>query len=244
MQSYLRPLPHPTYDSSHSLQPCQFCFQFLKTKWCILVGTRIFDGRVTITISTVKSSRFSLSFYFCLKPHTLSTHIPQVLYANIPYIRFYSLALLPKMDPTTITTPTHTPNPNHQETPQTQPNPTSTHPPQNLKDPFPLHDLKISYVPPPPPALTLCGALPGDHFYLRGEMLSFPPDRVISLYSLSCILPLLPAKQRMLHGNDWMGSDALVGCADPNCRGVWRIERVGVRWFGHGECTVVGLEGN
>ena len=62
-----------------------------------------------------------------------------------------------------------------------------------------------------------CGAKPGDHFELRGEMLHLPPGQGFSIYSLAALLPLLPAKQRPTHANDWMTSDAEVACPDPNC---------------------------
>lgn len=58
------------------------------------------------------------------------------------------------------------------------------------------------------------------------------------------VLPLLAAKQRVTHANDWMSSDALVACPDPNCKSVLKIVRTGVRKFSHAATTVVGLEGN
>ena len=61
---------------------------------------------------------------------------------------------------------------------------------------------------------------------------------------VAAVLPLLAAKQRRTHTNDWMSSDALVACPDPNCRSVLKITRAGVRLFSHAETTAVGLEGN
>lgn len=58
------------------------------------------------------------------------------------------------------------------------------------------------------------------------------------------VLPLLAAKQRVTQPNDWMTSDALVACPDPNCKSVLKIVRTGKRTFRHAETTVVGLEGN
>lgn len=57
------------------------------------------------------------------------------------------------------------------------------------------------------------------------------------------VLPLLAAKQRITHANDWMTSDALIACPDPNCMSKLRIVRTGKRKFSHAETTVVGLEG-
>lgn len=65
-----------------------------------------------------------------------------------------------------------------------------------------------------------------------------------NMWVAASVLPLLAAKQRVTHANDWMTSDALIACPDPNCRSVLRITRTGKRTFSHGETTVVGLEGN
>ncbi len=58
------------------------------------------------------------------------------------------------------------------------------------------------------------------------------------------VLPLLAAKQRPTHANDWMTSDALIACPDPNCPSQLRIVRTGLRKFNHSETTAVGIEGN
>ena len=70
-------------------------------------------------------------------------------------------------------------------------------------DEFELYDLRVEVVA-PPGARILCGARPGDHFLLQGEMLTLPPGQGISIYSLAAVLPLLPAKQRVTDENDWM----------------------------------------
>jgi uncharacterized repeat protein (TIGR04076 family) len=80
-------------------------------------------------------------------------------------------------------------------------------------DSFELHDLRVEVVV-PEQARVLCGARPGDHFELRGEMLHLPPGQGFSIYSLAAVLPLLAAKQRPTHPNDWMTSDAEVACPD------------------------------
>jgi uncharacterized repeat protein (TIGR04076 family) len=58
------------------------------------------------------------------------------------------------------------------------------------------------------------------------------------------VLPLLAAKQRMTHAHDWMSTDALIACPDPNCKSQLKIIRTGIRKFSHADTTVVGLEGN
>ena len=53
--------------------------------------------------------------------------------------------------------------------------------------------------------------------------------------------PLLPAKQRVTHPNDWMTTDAEVACPDPHCGARFRITRTGLRTFRHSEVTAVPL---
>jgi uncharacterized repeat protein (TIGR04076 family) len=107
-------------------------------------------------------------------------------------------------------------------------------------DVFELFDLRVEAVV-PPNAKVYCGAREGDYFELKGEMLTLPPGQGISIYSLAAVLPLLAAKQRPAHPNDWMTSDAEVACPDPNCQSRLRIVRTGLRRFRHGETTGVPL---
>ena len=108
-------------------------------------------------------------------------------------------------------------------------------------DSFELYDLRVEVVAPAGQRM-LCGAQPGDHFELRGEMLHLPPGQGFSLYSLAALLPLLPAKQRATHPNDWMSTDAEVACPDPNCPTRFRITRLGKRRFSHAAATAVPLK--
>ncbi len=101
---------------------------------------------------------------------------------------------------------------------------------------FELFDLRVDVVV-PQGARVLCGAKQGDHFFLRGEMLHLPPGQGFSIYSLAAVLPLLAAKQRPTHANDWMTTDAEVACPDPNCPTRLRITRIGTRRFRHSETT-------
>src|SRR5690349_14264494 len=102
-------------------------------------------------------------------------------------------------------------------------------------DTFELYDLRVEVTAPEGGAI-YCGAKPGDYFELRGEMLRLPPDQ-----ALAALFPLLPAKQRPTHPNDWMTSDAEVACPDPNCSTRFRIQRLGRRKFSHGSTTAVPL---
>ncbi len=105
-------------------------------------------------------------------------------------------------------------------------------------DAFELFDLRVEVIC-PPGARILCGAKPGDHFELRGEMLHLPAGQGISIYSLAAVLPLLAAKQRPTDPNDWMTTDAEIACPDPNCPSRLRITRIGTRRFRHAETSAV-----
>ena len=108
-------------------------------------------------------------------------------------------------------------------------------------DSFELYDLQVEVVAPEGGPI-YCGARVGDHFELRGEMLHLPPGQGFSIYSLAALLPLLPAKQRPTHANDWMTTDAEVACPDPNCSSRFRITRTGKRRFSHAATTAVPLK--
>lgn len=107
-----------------------------------------------------------------------------------------------------------------------------------IDDSFELYDLRIDWV---AGGQCFCQARSGDHFYLYGEQLHFPAGQTWSIYTLAALLPLLPAKQRPTHPHDWMTTDGLVACPDPNCTSRFRITRCGVRKFRHSEVTAVPL---
>lgn len=108
-----------------------------------------------------------------------------------------------------------------------------------MDDTFTLYDLKVEVVATDRPMV--CSHRAGDYFLVEGENLVFPEQTSFSMYSLSAILPLLPAKQRPLHENDWMLSDSLIACPDPNCGAQFRITRTQKRIQSHSECTVVPI---
>lgn len=105
---------------------------------------------------------------------------------------------------------------------------------------FELYDLRVE-VTAPEGGPIYCNARPGDFFELRGEMLHLPPGQGISIYSLSSVLPLLAAKQRATHPNDWMTTDTEIACPDPNCSTRLKISRIGKRRFSHAQTTAVPL---
>jgi uncharacterized repeat protein (TIGR04076 family) len=108
-----------------------------------------------------------------------------------------------------------------------------------MDDSFELYDLRVEVVA-PPGAKLWCSAKVGDWFELRGENLFLPEGQGFSIYSLAAVLPLLAAKQRPSHANDWMTSDAEIACPDPNCPSRLRITRLGLRRFRHGDVTATG----
>lgn len=108
-----------------------------------------------------------------------------------------------------------------------------------MDDTFLLYDLHVEVLGSDKPMV--CNHRAGDSFTLSGENLSFPPGQTFPLYPLAALLPLLPAKQRPTHANDWMTTDAVVACPDPNCGGRFRIVRTGTRSFRHSETSAEPL---
>jgi uncharacterized repeat protein (TIGR04076 family) len=107
-------------------------------------------------------------------------------------------------------------------------------------DSFELWDLRVEAVV-PAGTKAYCGAKDGDYFELRGEMLTLPPGQGFSIYSIAAVLPLLAAKQRPTHANDWMTSDSEVACPDPNCPSRLRIRRMSLRRFRRSDVTATPL---
>lgn len=91
---------------------------------------------------------------------------------------------------------------------------------------FTLYDLRVTVV--EIQGRSVCGLEVGDGFEVRdSSRLVLPEGKHFCIYALAAVLPLLPAKQRELEDNDWLASDSLVACPDPDERLVMRIERIG-----------------
>ncbi len=72
----------------------------------------------------------------------------------------------------------------------------------------------------------VCGMQVGDYFEVTNSSeLRIPEGKHFCMYAIASALPLLPAKQRALPTDDWLESDSLVACPDPEERLVMRIER-------------------
>lgn len=106
-------------------------------------------------------------------------------------------------------------------------------------DEFTLWDLRVEVI--AGDKEMVCNHRAGDYFELSGENLSFPDGQTFPLYPLAALLPLLPAKQRDTHRNDWMTTDTEIACPDPHCGGIFRITRTGRRTFRHADVTRVPL---
>ena len=100
---------------------------------------------------------------------------------------------------------------------------------------FELYDLKVEVVSSEKPMVY--NNPEGAYFLVECENLVFSDTDRFPMYSLAAILSLLPAKQRVTDGNDWMTTDAEIVCPDPHCGGRFRISRLGKRRFTHAETT-------
>ena len=85
---------------------------------------------------------------------------------------------------------------------------------------------------------SVCGLQEGDYFDLtESNRLRIPEGKHFCIYALSAVLPLLAAKQRELAANDWLESDSLVACPDPDERLIMRITRLDKRTMNADDLT-------
>lgn len=85
---------------------------------------------------------------------------------------------------------------------------------------------------------SVCGMRVGDYFDLvNSSQLRIPADRHFCVFALQSVIPLLAAKQRQLPADDWLETDSLVCCPDPDERLIMRIERTAQRVLDAGELT-------
>jgi uncharacterized repeat protein (TIGR04076 family) len=112
-------------------------------------------------------------------------------------------------------------------------------------DEYELYDLRVEVVASTDGKPMVCRHVAGSYFTVTDDdLIEFPPGVRFPLYSLAAILPLLPAKQRPTHANDWMTTDAVIACPDPNCGGRFLITRGARKTYRHSEQTVVPLVKN
>ena len=108
---------------------------------------------------------------------------------------------------------------------------------KDMDDSFELYDLKVE-VKQEPGLKMACNHPKGSYFLVQGENLVFPEGGGFSFYALSSLIPLLAAKQRITHKNDWMSTDHVVACPDPLCGGRFHISRLEKRKLYHHEVTL------
>lgn len=104
-------------------------------------------------------------------------------------------------------------------------------------DEFELYDLKVEVIKADGRPF-VCSHVVGEVFTVSGENLQFGKDTQFSFYALAAIIPLLAAKQRETDKLDWMSSDDIIACPDPNCGGQFKITRLAKRTFRRSETTV------
>ena len=102
--------------------------------------------------------------------------------------------------------------------------------------PFELYDLRVTVH--AIEGRSVCGLEVGDYFEVtESSKLRIPDGKHFCIYALSAVLPLLPAKQRLLEVNDWLEKDVFVACPDPEERLVMRVERIRKRLLDGDELT-------
>jgi uncharacterized repeat protein (TIGR04076 family) len=104
---------------------------------------------------------------------------------------------------------------------------------------FKLYNLKVEIISVKAGLEDICNHHIGEYFEVSGENISIPAGKTFSMYALAAVLPLLPAKQRFTDKHDWMYSDDLVMCPDPNCQAMMKITRTGIREFRTEDVTIV-----
>ena len=109
-----------------------------------------------------------------------------------------------------------------------------------MSNTFELYDLKISVE--SIRGTCTCDQVIGDYFEMKGGKISLPAGKSFCLFALQSTLPLLPAKQRPTHPNDWMSTDARIACPDPLCGVILLIERVAKRTLHHADVSAVPLQ--
>lgn len=110
-------------------------------------------------------------------------------------------------------------------------------------DSYPLYDLKVEVLPPDEGRRFICKHVVGDYFTVTDDdLITMGPGVRFPMYSLSAILPLLSAKQRDLHQNDWMNTDTDIACPDPHCGARFRISREQRRLHRHSDNSALSLD--
>jgi uncharacterized repeat protein (TIGR04076 family) len=109
-------------------------------------------------------------------------------------------------------------------------------------DAYQLHDLRVEVLQATDGRPMVCRHAVGDYFTVSDDdLITFPSGQPFPLYPLAALLPLLAAKSRKLHPNDWMSTDTDIACPDPFCGGIFRITQGELRTYRHSEQTLAPL---
>lgn len=99
-----------------------------------------------------------------------------------------------------------------------------------MENKFELYDLRVTVV--RIEGRSVCGLAVGDYFELtESSHIHIPPGKHFCIFALQSVLPLLPAKQRVLDADDWMARDQLIACPDPDERLIMEVQRIKKRTF-------------
>ncbi len=99
-----------------------------------------------------------------------------------------------------------------------------------MENTFELYDLRVTVI--RIEGRSVCGLAVGDYFELtESSHLHIPPGKHFCIFALQSVLPLLPAKQRILDDADWMARDQIVACPDPDERLIMEVQRIRKRTF-------------
>ncbi|MBM3569895.1 MAG: TIGR04076 family protein [Alphaproteobacteria bacterium] len=113
-----------------------------------------------------------------------------------------------------------------------------------VDDQFQLYDLKVEVVHGDRARPLVCQHRLGDTFFLRGSRIEIAPGSSFGMWAMLAVLPFLPAKQRPTVKGDWMTTDADIACTDPHCGAQFRITRLELKTYRHGDFTKVPLGAN
>ena len=101
---------------------------------------------------------------------------------------------------------------------------------------FEIYDIRVTVVSIDGPSV--CGMQVGDYFeVVESSKVKIPAGKHFCLYAMNAVFPLIPAKQRRLDENDWLETDMLVSCPDPDEKLVMKIERIRTRTMDHDALT-------
>lgn len=101
---------------------------------------------------------------------------------------------------------------------------------------FEIYDIRVTVVSIDGPSV--CGMQVGDYFeVVESSKVQIPAGKHFCLYAMNAVFPLIPAKQRQLSENDWLETDMLVSCPDPEEGLVMKVERIRRRVMDSDELT-------